>query len=94
MNKEQEQDPPCYEYHLEDKVLLFAERFGVSPDEALVLPDLFERAAKIGGMRVETMVIDATHNSRGEYELGKYIAQTAKSITKTLRDKRKENEGE
>lgn len=60
------------------EMAIFAARFGVSPKEAVSLPSIFERVAKVTDMSVRAAVKVATYTNN---ELGEYIAKAAKEVS-------------
>lgn len=60
-----------------NEIAIFAARFSVSPHDAVVLPALFQRAAKSVKMPLGVFIDTATYRNN---ELGEYIAKCASDI--------------
>ncbi len=60
------------------EMAIFATRFGINPKEAVSLPAIFERVAKVTEMSVRAAVKTATYTNN---ELGEYIAKAAKEVS-------------
>jgi antitoxin component of RelBE/YafQ-DinJ toxin-antitoxin module len=54
----------------------FAIHYGLTPDQAIALPALFERAAKEADMPIRELLFAAMFNR----ELGEYLAEMAKQV--------------
>lgn len=61
----------------------FAARFNVSPQDAYVLPALFERSAQKVGMVPRALVAEATFRNNA---LGEYLANAARKVAASDRD--------
>jgi len=61
----------------------FASRFGISVQDAYVLPALFERSAQMAGMPVRSLLSQATYSNR---ELGEYLAKAARKVAREDRE--------
>lgn len=55
----------------------FATRYSISPEEAYVLPALFENAAAKAGMPVRALLSQATYSNPA---LGEYLASAARKV--------------
>lgn len=60
------------------EMAIFASRFGVNPKEAVSLPAIFERVAKVAETSVRAAVNMATYTNN---ELGELVAKTAKEVS-------------
>lgn len=59
----------------------FAGRFNLSPAESLVLPALFEKAAKEMAMPVRKLLATATYQN---IEAGEYLAGIARQVAREV----------
>jgi hypothetical protein len=57
------------------ELAVFAARQGLTPEQAVVLPALFDKAADAAGMHVRAMIAEATYRNA---ELGQYLASVAR----------------
>lgn len=55
----------------------FAARFSLTPDQAVTLPAIFDKAAQSVGMPVRALVSQATFTN---HALGEYIAEVARKV--------------
>lgn len=62
-------------------LVAFAGRFNLSPDEAVVLPALFEKAASEVNMPRAALVAEATYRN---IKLGEYLAQVAREVAQKV----------
>lgn len=63
------------------KHAIFAERYGIPPEDGYVLPALFERAAEKVEVSASFLLFRALANS----ELGEYMAGLAKQVADEMR---------
>lgn len=61
----------------------FASRFGISVEDAYVLPALFERSAQMAGMPVRSLLSQATYSNCA---LGEYLANAARKVAREDRE--------
>lgn len=61
----------------------FASRFGISVEDAYVLPALFERSAQMAGMPVRALLSQATYTNQ---PLGEYLANAARKVASEDRE--------
>jgi hypothetical protein len=62
------------------EIAVFAERYGLKPIEAMVLPGLFEKAAQIVEKPARAVINAATYTNN---ELGEYVAGMARKLAET-----------
>ena len=62
------------------EIAVFAERYGLKPIEAMVLPGLFEKAAQIVEKPARAVINAATYSND---ELGEYVAGMARKLAET-----------
>lgn len=61
----------------------FASRFGISVEDAYVLPALFERSAQMAGLPVRSLLSQATYSN---HALGEYLANAARKVAREDRE--------
>ncbi len=59
------------------EIAVFASRFGISAQEAYVLPAVFERTAQVAKMPVRAFIAEATFRN---HKLGEYLANVARKV--------------
>jgi len=65
---------------VEEELVVFAMARGLAPNEAMVLPALFEKAADEVGMSVRGLISSATYSN----EVGEYLAKVAREVARKL----------
>ena len=64
------------------ELAIFAARFGIVPQDAYVLPALFERAAQKVGMKPRVLLAEATYRN---HKVGEYLAGLARQVAGEMR---------